>query len=175
VSRRRKNLRYLAILAVCIPLLYLLYVQRIRPFLIPSDSMAPALLPGDYVFAVKTTGPGGGPDRGDIVILYDPEDAEKRSYMAKRVVGMPGETVKITEGALYIDGKYVSEPYIAAAARPVYEYGPVRIPGDAYFVLGDNRNNSSDSSLWNQAVPKDDILGRVVFIYNPIRRMGFVG
>ena len=172
MSRRRRNQKYLVILAVCVPLLYLLYVQKIRPFLIPSDSMAPTLLPGDYVFAVRTTGPRGGPNRGDIVVLYDPEDPEKRSYMAKRVVGMPGETVQVTEGAVYINGDYVSEPFIAD--RPVYEYGPVQVPEGAYFVLGDNRNNSSDSSLWNQAVPKDDMLGRIVFIYNPIRRMGFV-
>ena len=142
--------------------------QGMRFFLIPSDSMEPTLLRRDYVVTLNYGHPPREPERADIIVFRDPE--EPGEYTIKRVVGLPGETIEIRDGAVFINGDYLSEPYVVE--RPVYTYEAEVIPEDQYFVLGDNRNLSSDSSLWHRSIPRDDIIGRAVFIYNPIKRMG---
>ncbi len=101
------------------------------------------------------------PARGDIVVFKaptQPSDAPERSFL-KRVVGMPGETIEVRDLELLIDGQPVDEPYILEPAR--YTYGPEAVPAEHYFVLGDNRNNSSDSHSFG-AVPAENITGYVI-------------
>ncbi len=101
------------------------------------------------------------PARGDIVVFRpasQPSGAIERLFL-KRVVGMPGETIEVRDLELLIDGEPVDEPYILEAVR--YTYGPETIPAEHYFVLGDNRNNSSDSHTFG-AVPAEKITGYII-------------
>jgi signal peptidase I len=86
------------------------------------------------------------PRRGDIVIFPRPVSTAGLPFLVKRVVGLPGEEVRIQEGTVYINGRRLSEPYVRYQA--MYEYPAQRIPQDAYFLLGDDRNNSEDSHLF---------------------------
>lgn len=143
---------------------YFYGVRNIHFFLVPSESMVPTLLKRDYIItlneAVYT--------RGDIVVLKDPES--EGDFLVKRIVGGHGDTLSLLNGALYVNGKYASEPYIK---EPIQEdMAPVEVPEGQFFVLGDNRNDSDDSLTWGHGVPAQDIIGRVRYIYSPISRMG---
>lgn len=163
-----RNARYLILLPVLWFLLYLFAWRGMRFFLIPSDSMEPTLLRNDYIVTLNYGRRPRDPDRLDIIVFKDPEDPD--AYDVKRVIGLPGDEVAVLEGAVFINRERISEPYVMEP--PVYKYEPQVVPQNQYFVLGDNRNRSSDSSLWKRSVPRSDIVGRAVFIYNPISRMG---
>ena len=95
------------------------------------------------------------PERGD-VIVFNPPNNQKADYV-KRIIGLPGETIEIKDGDVYIDGEPISESYIKAS--PKYTFSPLTIPDDEYFVLGDNRNNSNDShNGWT--VEEESIIGK---------------
>jgi signal peptidase I len=143
--------------------------RGMRFFLIPSDSMEDTLLRNDYIVTLNYGRPPRAPERFDIVVFKDPEDPDE--YAVKRVIGLPGDEVAIEERKVFINGQYLSEDAYVKEP-PVYKYEPQVVPQDQYFVLGDNRNRSSDSSLWKKSIPRSDIVGRAVFIYNPISRMG---
>ena len=98
------------------------------------------------------------PQRGDIIVFHSPQN-HKEEYL-KRIIGLPGDSIEIKEGTVYINGTRLDEPYIKDT--PGYTYRNEAIPEDTYFVLGDNRNNSNDShNDW--FVPRHDIVGKVVF------------
>jgi signal peptidase I len=110
-----------------------------------------------------------GPSRGDIIVFRSPQSPDKD--FIKRVIGLPGETVKIDDGRVYVNGVRLDEPYVTHKAN--YDLEAKRIPGDAYFVLGDNRPNSSDSHLgW--FVKADTIVGRAWVSYWPPNLWGVV-
>lgn len=163
-----RNTRYCVLAVVLWSLLYMFGWRGMRFFLIPSDSMELTLLKNDYIVTLNYGHPPRRPKRFDVIVFKDPED--HTGCAVKRVVGLPGDEVAIHDGAVFINGEYLSEPYVLE--RPVYTYESQVVPEDGYFVLGDNRNRSSDSSLWRRSVPRSDIIGRAVFIYNPIRRIG---
>ncbi|HEX68070.1 MAG TPA: signal peptidase I [bacterium] len=144
-------------------LCYFLYVKGLMFFEVPSASMEPTLKPGDKVIAFKIK----EIKRGDVVIFYHPED--KKEVMVKRVIGLPGEKIKIHGGKVYINGKPLEEPYIKEP--PIYDYPETKIPPGHYFLLGDNRNNSQDSSIFGP-VPRELIFGKDIFIYWPPSRWG---
>ncbi|MCS7002977.1 MAG: signal peptidase I [Dehalococcoidia bacterium] len=108
------------------------------------------------------------PERGDVIVFRFPRDTS-RDFI-KRVIGLPGETIEIRNGWVFINGQRLNEPYIQD--RPNYNYGPERVPEDNFFVLGDNRNNSSDSHVWGN-VPRDFIIGKAWISYWPISQWGF--
>lgn len=163
-----RNAGYALLAVVLWFLLYLFAWRGMRFFLIPSESMEPTLLKSDYIITLNYGHPPQDPERFDVIVFKDVEDPT--AYAVKRVIGLPGEEIAIHDGAVFIDGEYLSEPYVPE--RPVYTYEPQVVPEDEYFVLGDNRNRSSDSSLWRRSVPREDIIGRAVLIYNPVQRMG---
>ncbi len=138
---------------------------------IPSASMEPTIEIGDRVVLWKLAYVFGEPQRGDIIVFAPPEEFAEKNDLIKRVIGLPGETVEIKDGLVYIDGEPLTEDYLAEP--PDYEYGPVTVTDDCYFVMGDNRNDSVDSHLWlNPFLPKDHIRGEAVFRYWPVSRMG---
>lgn len=104
-----------------------------------------------------------GPQRGDIIVFRYPRDTS-RDFI-KRVIGLPGDVVAIHSGHVYVNGQALNEPYIMA--EPQYTMAPVRVPPGQYFVLGDNRNNSSDSHVWG-TVPWNDIIGQALVSYWPL-------
>lgn len=131
---------------------------------IPSASMESTIMTGDRIFGNRLAYINSDPQRGDIIIFKFPDD-EKQLFI-KRVIGLPGETVEMIDGKIYIDNSDtpLNEPYVMET--PLGNYGPVTVPEGAYFVMGDNRNNSADSRYWdNTFVYKEKILGRAVFRY----------
>jgi len=155
---------YVLIIACSVVLIYLFGFRGMRFFLVPSGSMEPTLFPGDYLITL-TECPYR---RGEIVVLKDPE--QKGAYIVKRIVAVPGDRVAIEGGALMLNGKYASEPYIPEPMA--VDLDPIQVGANEVFVLGDNRNESEDSSVWKRAVGLDTVIGRVRCIYYPFSRMG---
>ena len=136
---------------------------RIR---VDGSSMVPTLNNGQFVMVNRLaynlgefeTGEVG---RGDIVVFHYPRDPEQE-YI-KRIIGLPGDTVEITNGHVYVNGQQLVEPYIAADARNEGEWA---VPDGHVFVLGDNRNNSQDSRSFGY-VTMENVIGKAIFIYWP--------
>ncbi len=129
---------------------------------VESISMQPTLKAGYYVIVDRLAYKIGKPHRGDIIIFRYPPDPQREPYI-KRVIGLPGDTVKISNGKVYVNGEQLIEPYIAAA--PDYD-GVWKVPSDSLFVLGDNRNRSSDSHSWGM-VPLNNVIGKALVVYWP--------
>jgi signal peptidase I len=128
---------------------------------VENVSMKPTLQPGEFLLVNRVAYKLGEPSIGDIVVFHAPGDSDL-DYI-KRVIGLPGDQVRIENGMVYVNDQPLYEPYISD--QPSYS-GVWDVPVDEYFVLGDNRNNSSDSHLWG-FVPMDDIVGRALLIYWP--------
>jgi signal peptidase I len=124
-------------------------------------SMNPTLQDGEYVLVSKISYFVGEPQRGDIIVFQFPGPSEQD--LIKRIVGLPGDVVEVRAGQVYVNGQAVEEAYIAA--KPLYE-GQWQVPPDSLFVLGDNRNDSSDSHSWGM-LPLDHVIGKAILIYWP--------
>lgn len=140
-----------------------------------GESMSPTLENGDTVLVNKLNYSITGPSRGDVVV-FKPHGNENTHYYIKRVVGLPGETVEIKDGKIYIDGEVLEEEL---ETEPVQEAGvassPVKLGEDEYFVLGDNRNNSEDSRSADVGdVLKKHMLGKAWFVLSPKERFGYL-
>lgn len=141
---------------------------------IPSGSMLPTLEINDRLIIDKLGYKFQDPKRGDVVVFLPPTEQLQIQYgkndaFIKRIIGLPGETVEVREGVVYINGKPLTEKYIAE--EPNYPWGPGVVPEDSYLVLGDNRNNSYDSH-YNYFVPRDHIIGRAIVRFWPPHRVG---
>jgi signal peptidase I len=157
---RKKHLIWLLLVVIALPLIYFalssaIVVFGIQPVRMAGHSMRPNINDGDKLFMLKQI---GELKRGDIVVFLFPEDQSK-SYI-KRIVGLPGETVDFEEGKVFINGNRIEEPYlnpdfVTDDSMP----SSVTIAADNYFVLGDNRKNSSDSRFWG-TVPRKLIYGK---------------
>ncbi len=131
---------------------------------VPTGSMENTIMPGDRIMALRLTYYFSHPQRGDIAVFKYPDD-ESVLYV-KRVIGLPGETVEIRDGKVYIDGsdKPLNDDFVKET--PVGDFGPYEVPEGCYFMMGDNRNDSLDSRFWvNKYVEEDKILGKVYFKY----------
>jgi len=124
-------------------------------------SMRPTLEDGEFVLVNRLSYLFGEPERGDIVVFAYPLNPDED--LIKRVIGLPGDQIRIFDGQVWINGEQLDEPYINAA--PGYG-GMWDVPEDALFVLGDNRNDSSDSHSWG-FLPMDSLIGKAVIIYWP--------
>jgi signal peptidase I len=125
-------------------------------------SMVPTLQDGEYVLVNRLAYRSSLPDRGDIIVFVSPQS--NGLDLIKRVIGLPGDRVRIFDGEVEVNGQILDEPYIAAA--PVYN-GEWNVPAGNLFVLGDNRNDSSDSHAWG-LLPIENVIGKAVLIYWPI-------
>lgn len=140
---------------------------------IPSGSMQNTIMQGDRIFGNRLAYIKDDPDRYDIIIFKYPDDTSKT--FIKRVIGLPGETVEIKNGNVYINGSDEPLDDSFCAEETQGEFGPYVVPEDSYFVMGDNRNNSLDSRYWkNTFVSKDQILAKAVFRYWPFNSISFV-
>jgi signal peptidase I len=139
---------------------------------IPSGSMEPTLQVNDHLLIDKLSYDFSSPKRGDIVVFNPTATLQAENFhdaFIKRVIGLPGETIQVKNGRVYVNDAPIKENYIAA--KPDYNWGPMTVPADSYLVLGDNRNNSYDSHYWG-FVPRNDIVGRAVFRFFPFNRVG---
>lgn len=142
-----------------------------QPVKVEGTSMMPWLTDQERIFINKYVYQFDEIHRGDIVVFWYPLDPAK-SYI-KRVIGLPGETVREFHGEIYINGRKLVEPYILPEYLDRQSYGPVVVPPGEFYVLGDRRNSSSDSRLWG-TVPRKHIYGKAVFVYWPMGRFGFL-
>jgi signal peptidase I len=149
--------------------------QEIELFEIPSNSMLPTLQVGDRIFVKKSS--DYSPQRGDVIVFRSPEaakilqaevDKKEEQFFIKRVIGEPGQAVRVADSIVYIDNLPLQEAYIAEP--PAYEWGPKSVPAESYFVMGDNRNKSFDSHVWG-FLEQSYIVGRAYKIYWPPERI----
>lgn len=124
-------------------------------------SMQPTFYEGDVLLVNKLAYKLGAMETGDVVIFHNPNDLSE-DYI-KRLIGKPGDSVEVMDGSVYVNGIPLEEPYIAEL--PMYE-GSWQVPDNAIFVLGDNRNQSSDSHSWG-FVPLEDVVGKALVVYWP--------
>lgn len=165
-SMKREIMEWVVVIEIAIILAVVLNMFIIVNAVIPSASMETTIMTGDRIFGNRLAYLNDDPQRGDIAIFKFP-DYEKQLFI-KRIIGLPGETLEMREGRIYIDGSEepIDEPYLTVV--PVGDYGPITIPENAYFMMGDNRNNSADSRYWSQPfVYREKILGKAVFRYFP--------
>lgn len=193
-----QSLMYLIVIAVFI------ITFCAQPFRIPSGSMEPTLLIGDFLLVDKQAGDASDSDsllprevvrRGEIVVFHYPVDPA--IHLVKRVVGLPGDHIRLREGRVFINGQPVTEPYAMylrtgpdnfrdnfprlqsadpnidsrwwIRMRKLIDNGELIVPQDSYFVLGDNRNESEDSRYWG-FVPREAIVGSPLVIYFSLRQ-----
>ncbi len=173
----------------------LVVLTSLKPYRIISSSMAPTADVGQRVFADHVGGKGFEPNVGDIIVFKAPggakdgapiECAEVRAphtaclaptrgrtaiSFVKRVVGLPGDTLEIVHGHVVRNGRATKEPYARSCDDEICNLAPFTVPAGHYFVLGDNRGDSSDSRYWGP-ITHDEIVGRVVATYWPLSRLG---
>jgi signal peptidase I len=183
--RKSTAREYFESIVVAVILALFIRTFVVQAFKIPTGSMEPNLLVGDhllvnkFVFAPTASSiermllPMRDIRRGDIIVFKFPEEPE-RDFI-KRVIGLPGETLELRSKKIYINGQPLDEPYVhyidathAASEVTSFDvrerYGPVKVPPDQYFVMGDNRDNSQDSRYWG-FLPRHYVKGKALLIY----------
>ena len=154
-----------ALIALVIFLSVNLITARIR---VEGISMEPSLHDGQFVVVNRPAYRWHDLKRGDIIVFHFPPDPNRR--FIKRVIGLPGDVVSIHDGQVYVNCVSLTEPYFAD--EPVY-HGEWRLTPSEVFVLGDNRNNSSDSQNWGP-LPADEIIGKAILVYWPLETLGLI-
>jgi len=138
---------------------------RIR---VNGSSMVPTFQDGQYVLVNKLAYRWTPYSHGDVIVFYFPLDPTEE-YI-KRLVGLPGDVVRVRDGQVFVNDVLLSETYISAP--PLYS-GEWQVPEDSFFVLGDNRNNSSDSHNWGM-VPANHVIGKAILVYWPVEKISWV-
>ena len=147
----------------------------VQTFAIPTGSMIPTLNIGNHLMVNKFIYYFRKPERGDVMVFVYPVNPKKD--FIKRLVGLPGETIQIKDGSVFINGEELRAPQTIAERyyynEGMYGEGLIKIPDNTYFVMGDNTKNSKDSRFWG-FVPKKNLLGKAFFIYWPLTRMRII-
>jgi len=156
-------------LLIAIGLALVIIVFLYQPVKVEGTSMAPLLSDQERIFINKFVYRFEDIHRGDVVVFWYPLDRSK-SFI-KRVIGLPGETVDIRHGQLYVNAQLIPEPYVPPQYTDITDFGPVKVPKDSYFVMGDHRISSNDSRVFGP-VASQFIYGRAVFAYWPVDHFG---
>jgi signal peptidase I len=165
---RSNLLREIIETALLTAVIFLLVNTLTGRFRIEGSSMEPNLHDGEYVIIDRVSYVLHKPERGDVIVFVPPTG--DKDYI-KRVMGLPGDTVEVRNGQVLINGVVLDEPYLNTTTN--YALGPETIEPGKYFVLGDNRNNSSDSHSWG-TLQASSIIGRAWFVYWPPTNWGAV-
>jgi signal peptidase I len=158
-------------LAVAMSLALIIIVFLYQPVKVEGTSMAPLLSDQERIFINKFVYRFEPIERGDVVVFWYPLDRSK-SFI-KRVVGLPGETIELRRGHLFLDSRELAEAYVPASFFDGSSYGPLQIPANSYFVMGDHRDSSNDSRMFG-AVSREFIYGKAVFAYWPVDHFGSI-
>jgi signal peptidase I len=148
-----------------------------EPFIVSGNSMVPNFLNNQYLIVDKVEYRFGKPERYDVIVFKYPKDTSQ--YFIKRIIGLPGETVKVEQGHILVinkdnpDGFVVKEPYLPNQAVTFGPDTPVTLGSREYFVLGDNRLASSDSRVWG-VLPYSDIIGKAWLRAFPLNKFGII-
>jgi len=156
-------------LLIAVGLALVIIIFLYQPVKVEGTSMAPLLSDQERIFINKFVYRFEPIQRGDVVVFWYPLDHSK-SFI-KRVIALPGESVEIRQGIVYVDGQEIKEPYVPPQYEDLSDYGPVRVPPSMYFVMGDHRISSNDSRVFGP-VPSRFIYGRAVFAYWPVDHFG---
>jgi signal peptidase I len=156
-------------LLIAIGLALVIIVFLYQPVKVEGTSMAPLLSDQERIFINKFVYRFEDIHRGDVVVFWYPLDRTK-SFI-KRVIALPGETVELRHGILYVNGQLVPEPYVPPQYADVTDFGPIKVPRGGYFVMGDHRISSNDSRVFGP-VAGQYIYGRAVFAYWPVDHFG---
>jgi signal peptidase I len=171
--------------SICVAVILAFFVRTfvVQAFKIPSGSMEPNLLIGDHLLVNKfvaaptltrvedTLLPIQTIHRGDVIVFKHPKIPERD--LIKRTIGLPGDTIELRDGHVYVNGKALDEPYVHFLLPPSADlgegdprrtYGPVTVPEGQYFMMGDNRDNSEDSRYWG-FLPREYVKGKALFLY----------
>jgi signal peptidase I len=162
---------YIKTVAIAIALGMVLRTFVIDARYVPSTSMVPTIQPNDRLLVNKFLYRFTSPKRGDIIVFKPPEKINPQGDFVKRVVGLPGEKVKVEKGYVYINGEKLDEPYLNE--RPTYNMDEVTVPENHVLVLGDNRNYSLDGHVWG-FLEESAIKGKAFLRFWPINRIGLM-
>lgn len=169
-------LDFLETIVVSLAIFAVVYIFLFQPHQVDGKSMEPNFHNAEYILTDKISYRMHTPKRGDVVVFHSPQD--ERVDFIKRILGVPGDTIKIQGGYVYLNGtkleeKYVNDPGQVLPGRFLRENMEVEVPPGQYFVMGDNRNHSSDSREWG-LVTSAEIVGRAFFRYWPVSEFGIV-
>ncbi|MCZ2147009.1 MAG: signal peptidase I [Bryobacterales bacterium] len=158
-------------LSVVIAIVVILFLYQ--PVKVEGTSMMPSLVDQERIFINKFVYKFGIGDiqRGDMIVFHFPADPSK-SYI-KRVIGLPGDTIAVEDGVVYVNGKRLDETYVPDEYRDRQSIPLLRVPAEHYYVLGDHRTSSNDSRAWGP-VHRQYIYGKAVFVYWPLEKMGIL-
>ncbi len=167
-------LSFIQSIVITILLAFLLRVFVVQPFVVDGSSMEPNFHNGQYIIIDKLSYRFRDVKRGEVVVLHPPV-ATSENYI-KRVIGLPGETVEVKDGEVFINTTKLDEPYLGSEQHNTTPFNtdkPVTLGTDEYFVMGDNREHSSDSRDWGK-LNKSAIEGRTWFIVFPLSDFSFI-
>ena len=167
----------LQVVVFSVAIFLFVYLLILQPHKIKGISMSPNYPDGEFLLTDKVTYRFQEPKRGDIVVFKAPIAPNDEEFI-KRIIGLPGEKVSVQDHHVYINGEKLDEPYLANTVNTdpnefLQAGQTVTVPADHYFVLGDNREHSSDSRAWG-FITKESITGRAWLIYWPLNKAGFV-
>ncbi len=171
---RRQGLEWLVLVVASLAVALVVRAFLIQAFYIPSESMVPTLHKDDRVLVNKLSYRLHDVHRGDVIVFEAPPGASTSEVkdLIKRVVALPGETIEGRGGEIYIDGKPLDEPYLPSAVRS-RDFPPEKVPPETYWVLGDNRQDSKDSTFF-KAIDEDTIIGRAFVRIWPLKDLGLL-
>lgn len=172
-KKKRSMVReYTEALLIALALALIIRMFVVEAFKIPSGSMIPSLLVGDHLLVSKFTYKFAQPKRGDVIVFKYPDDPSRN--FIKRIIAVGGDTVEIRDKIVFVNGIQQTEPYIQHVFQDVLparysardNFGPLEVPANHYFMLGDNRDSSLDSRFWeHQFVNRRAIVGKALLIY----------
>jgi signal peptidase I len=172
-ERPHGALSLLGNVAISIVLAVVVIVFIYQPVKVEGTSMMPGLTDQERIFINKYTYKlgAGSIEREDLVVFHYPYDPSQ-SYI-KRIIALPGDSIRITDGTVYVNGMELAEPYVPPEYRDHVSLPKESVPADKYFVLGDHRSSSNDSRMWG-FVDRKEIYGQAVFVYWPPDKIGRV-
>ncbi|MGI6576286.1 MAG: signal peptidase I [bacterium] len=162
---------YIECIAIALVLAFLIITFVVQSFVVDGASMEPTLYHGQRLLVNKFIYRFTLPQKGDVIVFHYP--ADPRTDFIKRIIASGGDTVEIKDGKVMVNGKALAEDYILESTYG--QFGPIEVPANKFFVLGDNRNNSKDSRYPDVGfLGRQDIVGKASFIYWPLRDIGLV-
>lgn len=181
VTRRRKHsstrntLEWVAVIVGAVVVALLIKTFVVQAFRIPSDSMVPTLVQGDRVLVNKLSYDAHDLNRGDVVVFSRPPGLpagpDEPEDLIKRVIGLPGDELVTRDGDVYVNDRLLNEPYLPEGTASYGLDQPITVPDDQVFVMGDNRENSTDSRVFGP-VDTDSVIGRAFMVMWPPGRIG---
>lgn len=173
-NKGRQGLEWIVLVVASLVVALVVRAFLIQAFYIPSESMLPTLHKDDRVLVNKLAYDFGDVSRGDIIVFEAPPGASSSEVrdLIKRVVGLPGETIEGRGGGIYINGRPLEEPYLPESVQS-REFPRETVPPDSYWVLGDNRQDSKDSTFF-KSIDEDAIIGRAFVRIWPLDDLGFL-